>query len=335
MAKGNMFQGMARGVVGDVVFSRLNGEQISRVRNRRPANPRTNAQLYQRAVMATVMQAYSAGKVIFDHSFQGKRVGAENQQRFMAENAKILRNLIIADLSTTTPVAIEDQKGRVVAPGISSPVPFVGMKISEGGYTNNLLNEQVGDDGPFIKLPAPLADETCAAYAQRNGIISGDYYTIVILGVDDSNILYNGAQFATSQQFFAQQFAGVFSFIRLGVRDSFLADTTAVASKKLSDVFVVDAADSLINASNLTNSNVGDTVFPYTLVRIDGEPISNSLYGVIRSRKDQDLRSTSYLHYAHIDGFVAGIAPGYLLDVWGGDTSTLGNSDLILEGGGF
>ena len=91
MAKGNLFQGMGRGKVGDVVFSRLNGQQIARVRNRNPKNPRTNAQLYQRAIMATVMQAYSAGIAIFDHSFQGKEVGAQNQRRFMALNAKLLR----------------------------------------------------------------------------------------------------------------------------------------------------------------------------------------------------------------------------------------------------
>ena len=87
MAKGNMLQGMARGKVGDVVFSRLGGEQIARVRNRHPKNPRTNAQLYQRAIMATVMQAYSAGKVIFDHAFQGREIGAGIQRRFMALNA--------------------------------------------------------------------------------------------------------------------------------------------------------------------------------------------------------------------------------------------------------
>ena len=74
MAKGNLFQGMGRGKVGDVVFSRLNGEQISRVRNRHPKNPRSNSQLFQRAIMATVMQAYSAGKAIFDHSFEGYAV---------------------------------------------------------------------------------------------------------------------------------------------------------------------------------------------------------------------------------------------------------------------
>lgn len=75
MAKGNMFLGMARGKVGDVVFYRADGQQLSRVRNRNPRNPRTNAQLFQRAIMATVVQAYAAGKELFDHSFQGFQSG--------------------------------------------------------------------------------------------------------------------------------------------------------------------------------------------------------------------------------------------------------------------
>jgi hypothetical protein len=94
MAKGNLFQGMARGAVGDVVFSRLNGQQVSRVRNRQPANPQTNAQLYQRAIMATVMQAYSFGKKIFDHSFEGKKKGSECQNAFLSLNSLKLRSAI-------------------------------------------------------------------------------------------------------------------------------------------------------------------------------------------------------------------------------------------------
>ena len=75
MSKGNLFQGMARGSVGDVTFTRVNGQQVARVRNRKPKNPRTNKQLYQRAIMATVMRAYSAGRAIFDHSFEGVKFG--------------------------------------------------------------------------------------------------------------------------------------------------------------------------------------------------------------------------------------------------------------------
>ena len=60
---------MGRGKLGDIVLTRIDGQQIARPRNRQPKNPRTNKQLYQRAVMATVMQAYSAGIKIFDHSF--------------------------------------------------------------------------------------------------------------------------------------------------------------------------------------------------------------------------------------------------------------------------
>ena len=128
---------MARGKVGDVVFSRLNGQQIARVRNRNPKNPRTNAQLYQRAIMATVMQAYSAGIAIFDHSFQGKEVGAQNQRRFMSLNAKLLRSQIAADLNGS--VAVASQVGRVVAPGVSSPVAAC-LQVSEGSLVVAIMH---------------------------------------------------------------------------------------------------------------------------------------------------------------------------------------------------
>ena len=49
MAKGNLFLGMGRGSVGDVTFYRADGQQLSRARNRKPRNPKTNAQLIQRA----------------------------------------------------------------------------------------------------------------------------------------------------------------------------------------------------------------------------------------------------------------------------------------------
>ena len=121
MAKGNILLGMGRGKLGDIVLTRIDGQQIARPRNRQPKNPRTNKQLYQRAVMATVMQAYSAGIKIFDHSFEGKAVGAACQRYFMKLNAKKLRAQIAADIDGD--VAEASQIGHVIAPGVSVPVP--------------------------------------------------------------------------------------------------------------------------------------------------------------------------------------------------------------------
>lgn len=95
MAKGNIILGQMRGSIGDIVFWRGNGEQLSRSRNRRPANPRTNSQLTTRIILKTCSTAYS--KLMFDYAnqtFQGAKIGAENQRKFMSANTKILRDYI-------------------------------------------------------------------------------------------------------------------------------------------------------------------------------------------------------------------------------------------------
>lgn len=95
MAKGNIILGQMRGSIGDIVFWRGNGEQLSRSRNRRPANPRTDSQLATRIILKTCSTAYS--KLMFDYAnqtFQGAKIGAENQRKFMSANTKILRDYI-------------------------------------------------------------------------------------------------------------------------------------------------------------------------------------------------------------------------------------------------
>lgn len=99
MAKDNLFLGMARGSVGDVVFSRLNGVQVARARNRSPRNPQSPAQMVQRIVLATVGKAFSFMSQICDHSFEGFEVGQESQRKFMEVNVGILRDRLAAVLA--------------------------------------------------------------------------------------------------------------------------------------------------------------------------------------------------------------------------------------------
>lgn len=83
MAKDNLFLGMARGKVGDVVFSRLNGVQVTRARNRAPKNPQSPLQLSQRVIMKTASLAYSYLQDIANHSFEGYAEGTPSQSRFI------------------------------------------------------------------------------------------------------------------------------------------------------------------------------------------------------------------------------------------------------------
>lgn len=336
MAKGNMFQGMARGKVGDVVFSRNNGEQISRVRNRHPKNPRTNKQMYQRAVMATVMQAYAAGQEIFNHSFQGKSVGAENQRAFLSKNSKLLRGLMASEIEAGTTAL--NCNVAVVAPGAISPVPNAFM-ISEGTYPENFF--AFDDTITGFTTTQPNEGETIAQYATRMGLVQGDIYTFcaLIISGDTPSFTVRGVTSATEAAYKPEsQYPCAFAFVRLQVKDV-SSVTTPALSAKLSALFDVTAsknASDLILQSDLGSDITLSSVFSTTVFpAISANNLAS--VGCIRSRLDEDLRSTSFMHVCagtsrDVDGMY-GITSAYALAAWQQGTEALGDSDLILEGG--
>lgn len=74
MAKGNIILGYLRGSIGDITFFRVKGQQLSRARNRAPANPRTVGQMDQRAKMACAVKFFTqVGANFFKYAFEGKK----------------------------------------------------------------------------------------------------------------------------------------------------------------------------------------------------------------------------------------------------------------------
>ena len=327
MAKGNVFLGMGRGSIGDVTFYRADGEQLSRVRNRRPRNPKTPAQLYQRAIMATVVKAYQAGKAIFDHSFQGYSVGAQCQQQFLKLNAKMLRQLVATDINT--PIATNDQKARVVAPGVNTPVadPFI---ISRGSYQQSIWSWGTAPYG--FSLPAPENGETVAHYAQRIGLIAGDIYTFVVFA-ERSDMAYVSP---VSDDVLASLNYCDFAWVRMIVKSG-LADV-ATEMQTYNNIFDFQSSggnfDPLVSEvfdyapDDPVNIDIlgGDEEHGYT---------GTGAIGLIRSRLDQDLRSDSEMHviYGSTAEHMFGIASDYILPTWESGTTAVGDSTLILEGG--
>lgn len=312
MAKGNLFQGMARGAVGDVVFSRLNGQQVSRVRNRQPANPQTNAQLYQRAIMATVMQAYSAGKKIFDHAFEGKKTGSECQNAFLSLNSLKLRSAVSADLDNSR--ALADQVGHVISPKQKTVAPFSYI-VSDGTYDNNLTDE-------LGVMPAAGEGQTIAQYCAANDIVPGDYYTLVAFAVTDEELFkVNG-----SSGEYGTLYGSKFGFIRLKVKDTVTTDTEVLtANSTKNKIFTVDLMAGFNSITGLGGVKLTDAL---TIgFELDGLAAS----AVIRSRFDSGLRSHTEMVIK--EDVAAGIVSQYALDAWKQGTAQVGDSDLILEGG--
>lgn len=325
MAKGNMFQGMARGKVGDVVFSRLNGEQISRVRNRHPKNPRTAAQLYQRAIMATILQAYAAGKEIFDHSFEGKEVGSGNMREFMSRNIKMLRGVIASEVDTRVPIA--DEKGRVVAPGSITPVPVIGLIASQGTALQNFFTIAGATSAGPVQITMPTtasATETLVEYATRVGLNAGDIFTIVAFVVDKTDVRFT---MKANEQGYGVQYGTHFGYARFTVKDN--VETAAAQGKTLGDLFDVTVDGEVFKTSVAGLTLAGSAL---TMQQLLGSATVQGTIAIIKSREDSGIRSSAIMQPISQDN-TYGLASWYALEAWAKGTVNLGNSDLLLEGG--
>lgn len=82
-----MLMGYARGAVGDLVFSRVKGNQVTKARNRQPANPKTSKQVYQRAKFINAVRFYQRGvQNLFKFAYEDKTAQESDFNAFMRHN---------------------------------------------------------------------------------------------------------------------------------------------------------------------------------------------------------------------------------------------------------
>lgn len=91
MAQSKSFFGLRRGSTKSLTFSVYNGKQVTKDRVTEVKNPRSSMQMEQRAVMSTVLKAYSAMKDICNHSFEGIPYGQKTMNTFISENINLIR----------------------------------------------------------------------------------------------------------------------------------------------------------------------------------------------------------------------------------------------------
>lgn len=174
MAKGIAINGMLRGKLGGVVYSRVNGEQISRVKAEVVKNPKTSAQMAQRAIFATATHAYSLMKPIVDHSREGVKYGAKTQQAFMKDALALLRTRAAADDGNflIPNVAALMANPYVISRGsLSSPIHIAYEMSDDSIIISQMSNPQVGGD--FVV--------TAKSFCNALGINKGDQITLVAI----------------------------------------------------------------------------------------------------------------------------------------------------------
>lgn len=164
MAQSKSFFGLRRGSTKTLTFSVYNGKQVTKDRVTDVKNPRSAAQMKQRAIMATALRGYSALQEICDHSFEGVTYGQKSMNYFVSENARMIR-------SAAPNVNLSLSKGNsvsnayIIAKGSLSPVEVsvndskftISANIPESGFTfgsfmSQLGATQVGDMATFVML---------------------------------------------------------------------------------------------------------------------------------------------------------------------------------------
>ena len=88
MAKSKSFFGLRTGSTKSLTFQVYRGEQITKDRVYRVSNPRTEAQMTQRALIPIVAAARSALKGLIDHSFEGVAYGEASLKEFSKQNLR-------------------------------------------------------------------------------------------------------------------------------------------------------------------------------------------------------------------------------------------------------
>lgn len=351
MAKSNGFFGMRRGSTKSLTFSVLDGKQITKDRVAQVANPKSQKQQYQRAIMATVMAAYSEMKDIVDHSFQGKKKGSENQREFMSRNLVAMRNAFL-QYQEDNPV---DSQQRFWAVGPKTPTVLPCDWIISSGTmpASNLFYYDDADHTLAIKAPYGLPyREEGSAYKLRVGdalealgVKLGTQVTLCCITANNGLRIF---------QVYSEDHAGYYDFefhygrfiVKKDVNlDEELTTPTADGLNTLMRAFLFTINDSkstiLIGRSEDWTVTGEGTIF-----KIDAEiagiaaQFDESLtaaVGTITSMVDEDLRSNSKMlvRAASIPNMAQGIGLSwdYVWDAWRNASQSLGDSQLYLEGG--
>ena len=148
MAKSKSFFGLRSGSTKSLTFQVYRGEQITKDRVYRVSNPRTEAQMTQRALIPIVAAARSALKGLIDHSFEGVAYGEASLKEFSKQN---LRAGALSVTSYSPNGVSNPGFADLIVSNGSINVPWI---LHESSETHNSLRAKDNTRLPAFAFPA-------------------------------------------------------------------------------------------------------------------------------------------------------------------------------------
>lgn len=348
MAKSKSFFGLRRGSTKSHTYSILNGQQITKDRVQTVANPKTQKQQFQRAIMASVMAAYSEMKEIEDHAFQGKKKGSENQREFMSRNLVAMRNAFLQYQDNNTAVA--NQKFFAVGPKTPTVLPAEWI-ISHGTMDEQTFLSYDDGDHQFNtpnlvshRVVSSGYESTLGEIADDLGVIPGMQITFVCVNATNGPRIYevDSSDYAGYHDF-------KFRYCRLAFKYFDRDKVVGTGTQDLHALFLAffnDVIDTSRSTPTLVTALKEDSSVPendsYLIVDaellLQGAAFDETLtagLGIITSMVDQDLRSTSKMQVRSTANRAqaVGLSWNWVPLAWQNAGANLGESELYLEGG--
>ena len=177
MARSKSFFGLRSGSTKSLTFQVYRGQQITKDRVYRVSNPRTEAQMKQRAIIPIVAASRAALKGLVDHSFEGVNYGNDSQKKFSELNLRSGALMV----ESYAPNGYSN-------PGFASLMVSTGS-LSDGGIHINIVNDEK------INFSIPAQNTTDLIFKANVGDSADDVLkTIAEWGATNCEVVAPGNQ---------------------------------------------------------------------------------------------------------------------------------------------
>lgn len=181
MSKGSNFWGTARGKLGNMVISSVKGQQVERKYQPQVANPKTFAQMRQRAVFALAVKFFKHSQQnLFKFAYEDKTQKESDYNAFMRHNVKCF-----------TPI----KKAACDNPTLPALGFFLNLQLSFGSLPSANAAQQFYKDTKIAGFGLDVGDipedptqagkktwgQVSKALVKKFGLADGDILTFVVV----------------------------------------------------------------------------------------------------------------------------------------------------------
>lgn len=178
MAKGSLFVGSGSGKVGNLVLANTKSGQVTRVYQPNVSNPKTTAQMVQRAKFADAVKFFKQATAgFFKFAYEDKKSNESDYNAFMRHN-----------IANALPLSRELYE-NVSVPALGNVFQMSSGRLAPEMAVSFVAKSAAVENGPgediSISLPGAAAAATIGAVSKvliDSGLQSGDIITIVRIG---------------------------------------------------------------------------------------------------------------------------------------------------------